>query len=302
MDWRIKAAVQRGLSAVHGDSANYFLQRRVTKALPLSDKAFQGMVSLAKKHAKNCAIYGRKQLGECRFFEFGAGWDMVVPLTLSSLGVMSQTVIDLKPLAKPELIDDTATRLELPRTAGASQGLSAREVLAHFQVDYRAPCDARQTPFADREFDCITSTDVLEHVPEGDIPAVLKECHRILSDDGLMSVRIDYNDHYAYFDPKISYINFLRYTDRHWHIWNSSLHFQNRLRHSDYEAMITEAGFGIVREDVDAPRAQEVEASDHLELAPRFRSYEAEDLLLQNSFLVLKKVSAGAVGGPTGEG
>jgi SAM-dependent methyltransferase len=156
-------------------------------------------------------------------------------------------------------------------------------------ITYRAPCDARSTTLRTGSIDVITSTNTLEHIPPGDIRGILAECHRILADDGLLSFQIDYEDHYSFFDRRISGYNFLRYSDAAWRVWNPDLHYQNRLRHRDYREMIEAAGFEILDEHRRDGDAVERAALRALRLAPRFHGYREDELAVLNSSMVLRK-------------
>jgi ubiquinone/menaquinone biosynthesis C-methylase UbiE len=46
----------------------------------------------------------------------------------------------------------------------------------------------RMLPFADRSFDLVVTNDVLQHVPEGDVPASLAELRRVLDPTGALLV------------------------------------------------------------------------------------------------------------------
>src|SRR5205823_13839725 len=85
-----------------------------------------------------------------------------------------------------------------------------------YGIDYRAPCDAKKTGLPSLSVDYITSTSTLEHIPPEAIRLILRECYRVLRDRGVISLLIDYNDHYTYSDHKISVYNFLRYSDWVW--------------------------------------------------------------------------------------
>lgn len=50
-----------------------------------------------------------------------------------------------------------------------------------------ARCDVQKLPYADRSFDAIFSTDVFEHVM--DVPAMLRELHRVLQPGGSLITR-----------------------------------------------------------------------------------------------------------------
>ena len=171
----------------------------------------------------------------------------------------AQIVVDRTPHVRGALVDDVASRLAgragdfgLPpeRMAQALaecrrfDGIEAKA--ACFGISYRAPCDACATGLDDSSVDCVTSTSTFEHVPAEDIGPILAECHRILRPGGVASFIIDYGDHYAYFDRSLTRYNFLGYSERHWRLYNSALQYQNRLRHSEYVALVRRSGFDIV--------------------------------------------------------
>src|SRR5687768_5015411 len=99
-DFRAKAAVQLALSYLPGGARlNGLFQRRITRALPSSDDQFRDMVENGARHLSYLRGHLRRPLSECTFYEFGAGWELVVPLTLYCAGVDKQIVIDLRPNA-----------------------------------------------------------------------------------------------------------------------------------------------------------------------------------------------------------
>ena len=165
-------------------------------------------------------------------YEFGAGWDMIVAIAMARAGVRRHVVVDIRALARPELIADTARRLAVELSAAST----LIEQLAGLGIEYRAPCDARATGLPAHSIDLVHSTDTLEHIPQRDVMPILRECARILRPGGIASFRIDYKDHYSYFDPRRGRFAFLAASPRAWRLASPSLHFQNRLRHCDYIA------------------------------------------------------------------
>ncbi len=102
-----------------------------------------------------------------------------------------------------------------------------------------------------------------------------------------MSFQIDYMNHYSYFDPSISAYNFLRFDDRAWRRYNPSLHFQNRLRHTQHLALLDDAGSAVVEELPSLGDDADVELLRRLPLAPPFRGSALDDLAVRASRLVL---------------
>jgi len=104
MNWRWKALVQLTLSVVPGgEHLNYFFQTYVTKTLPTSDAEFVAHVSYAKKHIGAINRHYDRPIGEATFYEFGAGWDMIIPLAFYGLGVEYQILVDIRNLLRPAL-------------------------------------------------------------------------------------------------------------------------------------------------------------------------------------------------------
>ncbi|MFP5377828.1 MAG: class I SAM-dependent methyltransferase [Acidimicrobiia bacterium] len=302
-DWRTKAALQRVLSSVPGGARlNYLLQRHVTHGVPISDGRLRAAVGSARAHLDAFSGHAvpMTPAGEATFFEFGAGWDLHVAITLYALGVGSQVVVDRTPHARPDLVDDVAARLARDEAldeaaharlrsgaGGASTRRTARQKASAFGITYLAPADARATELASGCVDCVTSTSTLEHIPRADIGPILRECRRILRPGGVASFVIDYSDHYSHFDRSITPFNFLRYSERRWRRYNSSIQFQNRMRHSEYVDMFRATGFEIVHDSalVDEGRLAELRS---VPLAAEFTRFELADVARTGAHVVLR--------------
>ena len=64
---------------------------------------------------------------------------------------------------------------------------------------------------------------------------------------GILSLLIDYSDHYSHTDQHITSGNFLRYSDKEFKKYNNSLLFQNRLRHYHYIDIFKNLKFKILK-------------------------------------------------------
>jgi SAM-dependent methyltransferase len=291
MRWLAKAALQRSLGALpQGERLNYVFQRRVLRSLPAGDAALRRKFSRALQHL---GVYREHGPGvgpaEACFYEFGAGWDLAIPLAYAMLGVGRQVLVDIRPSARLELVNDSIAsferlRAELEAEAGrelrplGGPMLALKELEPRFGIRYLAPCDARDTGLPAGSIELVTSTDTCEHIPEADLAAIFRECRRLLRPGGVFSCRIDLQDHYAYFDPGLSRYNFLRFSDRAWRLVNSPLHYQNRLRSPDYMRLVREAGFEILVERPSGPSEDGLAELEALPLAPRFRGYGPDEL------------------------
>jgi SAM-dependent methyltransferase len=198
-------------------------------------------------------------------------------------------LVDIRPSARVELVNDTIASLERLRPELEQQaGRELRplgdpiadlgELEQRLGIRYLAPCDARDTGLPEGSVDFVSSTDTCEHIPGDDLALIFLECHRLLRPGGAFSCRIDLQDHYAYFDRSLSRYNFLRYSDRTWSVVNSPLHYQNRLRSPDYLRLVRDAGFELVVERPSGPSDDGRAELRSLPLAERFRGYSEDDL------------------------
>jgi hypothetical protein len=297
MTWKLKALMHNVMPLIPGgDRCHFWIQRHVTKKIPRTEQRFLHAVSTAEKHIDSFLHHSETPLHDARFYEFGAGWDLVTQLTFFALGVDRQIIVDLKPLLRAELANDSATRIRnlkghsFKRVPAKTIGKDVvNDLRAHYGIEYFAPYDARSTLLPDSSVDCITSTETIAHIPEQDLKSILTECGRILKLGGIMSMHTNYDDLYSFFDPRISAYNFLKYSDTQWHLFNPAQHFQNRLRHSDYLRLFTDLGLEIMEENKKCATPQDFKCLSGLRLAPKFQGYALEDLAIHGAHFVVRR-------------
>lgn len=306
MNWKIKALLMDIFSCVpFGAHLHYGMQRHITKSLPSSDAMFAKIVGQAKRHVEAFERNHRGKIEEASFYEFGAGWELGIPLSFYCLGVRKQTVIDIRSNLRVDLVNATIDTL---RRVGENLGLhrfperclptgsrqaGIRALQEWYGIQYMAPCDARNSGLREGSFDFISSSSTMEHIPAVDIPPVLKECRRLLKEDGVMSFLIDYKDHYSYCDQAIGPFNFLRYSVDWWKLYSPSLYYQNRMRHCDYGGMFSREKLGVLEEEIIEPSEAELQPLRALVLDPMFRTrYTFEELSHCGAHVVLSKKAA----------
>jgi hypothetical protein len=284
MKWILKAFLQRtiGVLPAH-ERINYFFQKKITKNLPVTDVTFDEKIELA---AQRVDLFRRFSNGitvqKARFLEFGAGWDLIGPLAMSMLGVQNQILLDITSHLRFELIMNALDRLRkhsirFKEITGQEPLLfsgiveNKNDLLRLFGIDYRAPLDAASTGFKSGSIDFISTNSTLEHIPASELRAIMQESFRILAPGGLMCHFIDLKDHYSYFDTSISKYHFLKFSKFWWSFYNSSLHYQNRLRLPEYQALIAEAGFEILYEEIDSASEKELSDLRLLNIHPDFK-------------------------------
>jgi SAM-dependent methyltransferase len=300
MNWRIKALTQLGFSITpFGEQLNYLAQRHVTRSLPMSEQELRSLAFAAAQQLSVFARYSAVPLEKGVFYQFGAGWDLAMPLVLWAMGVEHQILIDRRRLLRPAGLKHTldqlrrvGSELQLSRRPASSAGGNfsdlSRMLREHYGIDYRAPIEAWCTGIPSDSVDFIIAFNTLEHIPATAIGPILQECRRVLKPDGLIAFKIDYQDHYSYSDSRVSVYNFLRYPDWQWKIFNPALHYQNRLRHRDYIALFRRANFDVLEENRIEPTADDLEQVGALKLAEQFQSYRRAELAVRGALVILR--------------
>lgn len=303
MRWVVKAAIQNSLAYVpKGREINHLLQRKLTGSLPGDDEYFRLKARKAGWHFGALERHVTRANGRVRLFEFGAGWDLVGPLIYYALGVDEQVVIDLAVNLKLDLVEcsirqyallrsELETALGRPlRSLGDAVVRSTQELDDRFGIRYIAPCDASDTGLPSDSVDFVSSTGVLQHVPEQQLRPILEECRRLLRPSGVLSCHIDMQDGFAEFDHTLSQYNFLKFSDRTWALVNSPFYYQNRLRARDYVALVKGAGFDVVEREDHWPSAEQVAQLRKLRLASRLRTYSIEEVaVIQMSVVAVNR-------------
>ena len=264
MNWKAKAFAFNTFDRMPlGREAYYFVQRHVTKTVPrvLSPTAYTARWFLEHSKVLEHHSLGRG-LGAMSLFEFGAGWDLYGNCVAWCLGVERQTVYDLTRWAKPDQINIVLKHLQNEPPPGAvrvpaamlpTSGPFEAGLKRSYGISYVAPNDAGATGLPSGSFDVVCTTSVLEHIPPDQIARIMKECHRLLPSGAVMSHVVDYSDHFAHSDPMITPYNFLSMDDKTWRRFNPGIHFQSRLRHSDYAKLFETAGFRVLSARCEQP-------------------------------------------------
>jgi hypothetical protein len=223
---------------------NYLAQKYLrggsfsTSAAKMNTK-YERAVEILEKFKK----YSQKPLSDAVFFEYGAGWDLFIPMIISSFGTGKIYCTDINLLPKSDILNDSFQHVK--RLADKDQTIftnvplftnkNFRTILQkYFRIDYQAPIDARQLSHLDNSIDCIFANGVNANVPQNILIDIVKECHRILDPNGIVSFKQSYADQWSYIDKSISQYNYLRYSEKQWKKYCPPINYQNRLRHKDY--------------------------------------------------------------------
>jgi SAM-dependent methyltransferase len=299
--------VQQALSVTPGGrSVNYRLQRTVSHRLPRRGADFDRHAQTAARHLRALGqVRAEVDRAGLRCYEFGAGWDLIGPIAMWSLGVNHQTLVDIRPNVKLDLVTDTIRRFarerirlegvlgDALRTPGEDPVTSLPQLASRFGITYLAPQNAQAPGLPDQSVDLVCSTFTLEHLPAAEIAGILAATRRTLAPGGVVSCLIDMHDHYIYSDPHLSAYNFLRYPSWLWRLLNPPLGWQSRLRHSEYLELFAQAGYEIVADDAQRPDEAAVRALARMHVARQFRGLDLIDLGTTATHLVARLAGDG---------
>lgn len=302
MNWLAKVAVQRAIAVLPAsETVNYLFQTRVSRRLPIGDAGVRKKFERALSHLRAYREHGpARPEGDALFYEFGAGWDLAVPLAYAQLGLGRQLLVDIRPNLRFEQVNASIESLGRQREAleeeaggplrdlGTPDVGSLLELERRFGIAYLAPRDARATGLEDDSVDFVSSTNTLEHIPAVDLLPILRECARLVRSDGALSFRIDMQDHASYTHSRLGPHHFLRYSDAVWALLNSPIEYQNRLRLPDYRRLFMEADLDVVDEQVTRATEEQLAALEGLPVAPRFRPLPPEELAARALAVVLR--------------
>jgi SAM-dependent methyltransferase len=233
--WKIKSAIFSIIDRFHLYRTLYFLQKHITKRSGIDIPSPSESWVYHLKHLK--------ALSNPTLLEFGAGHNLAQNIYLSQ-AAQKQIVVDFYRMFDAGLCDRAANQISKFADIEYCEILSEQD-LSKYAIEYRAPLNIAFSGFEDDVFDICVSTNTLEHIPREQIISIFQELKRIIKPSGLLSSVIDYSDHYSHTDKRISPANFLKYSEAEYTKYNHQCHYQNRLRHYDYEQLFSALGFEI---------------------------------------------------------
>ncbi|MBI2929404.1 MAG: class I SAM-dependent methyltransferase [Verrucomicrobia bacterium] len=306
-NWMIKSAVQRVISGLPRSHAwNGLFQRYVTRGLDLGIGEFEAKLNACRKHFENYRHFSPRPRAGFRALELGTGWFPILPVGLHLCGASEIWTFDIAPLLRdftfkqtlllfceydqkgalhkflPAARPERITNLHGSVARAAEQAPEALLKALNIHVLVR---DARQTGLPSKSIDLVFSNVVLEHIPRAELADLFAEVRRVCADEAVISHYVGMADQYASFDRSITPFNFLKYPASRWRLLDNPIIPQNRLRISDYRSLLQEAGCSIVKE---LHTSGSTEALRQVKLAPEFRKYSQEDLLVLFAWIVAR--------------
>ena len=145
-----------------------------------------------------------------------------------------------------ELVDSEREKLLETKKLRSRVKIKNLKDLEDYGIYYIAPYDATKIHLSDKSIDACISTNT-EHIPKFDIILLFSELYRKLKDEGIVSLIVDYTDHYAHTDNNISLLNFKVFTFNGNDI--TIKYIFSRLRHYEYINILKDR-FRIIKEDL----------------------------------------------------
>jgi SAM-dependent methyltransferase len=293
----IKAAIQGTASLLPGaERWDAILKRRVSD---IKISTLKRKIERCRSHLAHYERHRGTVKSRPRILELGTGWFPILPVAFAMAADADVVTVDnADHLTAPHVrrtirsIIDAASQgllegVDPERLTAAVDALrgparSVDDLLAGMRVT-RLVADATSLALPDGSFDLLVSNNTLEHIPGEVIRAILRRFRALAADGAVMSHWIDMTDHYMGFDPSIGPYNFLKYSSGAWRLFNNRLHYQNRLRISDYRTLHESAGWRILEEEESA---HDPAALKDVRVAPEFMRYSDEDLLVYEAWIV----------------
>ena len=276
--WKLKSTIFLLIDIFNVPKLLYFLQKYLTR------RSRVGLLPISEIWHSHVDAISQCDNAET-LFEFGAGKNLAQNFYLSAF-VKNQIVVDLHEMLDFDLVEMSRSILSQEINLRAEGAIKHKSDLLKYGIDYRAPYDAAKTGFSNCSIDVCVSTATLEHIPKENIKAIFLELSRILKDNGVVSTRIDYSDHYAHTDSSISLLNYLNYSLHDWKKYNHSCHYQNRLRHYEYIEIFENCGFKVLSEQL---HYDEIVIDE--KIRQKFKGFP-ESWAATSGHVVLKKKSA----------
>lgn len=301
--WWLKASAQRAISLLpYRHWWNEQFQLYFTKSMALSSSSFEQRVVACERHLQHYAKCTQGSPSGLRILEIGTGWHPIIPLGLYLAGAREIWTYDVAPLLRLEQIQTTvdwylryaetgtlfkllpslrADRLEQLRAQKFPAGQKAPALLQPLGIRVVLDSKAIDELPAD-SIDLLVSYVVLEYLTVEQLRRLFRDYRRLGGDHCVMSHFVDMQDQFAYFDQRLSPINFLRFSEMVWRCIRSPLLPLNRLRLSDYVAILADCGYQTTTE---VTRTAGFEAISRIPLAAVYRKYDTDDLLALTAWL-----------------
>tara|TARA_B100001123_G_C15061807_1_gene927913 strand:- start:114 stop:959 length:846 start_codon:yes stop_codon:yes gene_type:complete len=275
IDWKLKSYIYRILYFFKLDKTLFFIQKKITKRSKVK-------IGEIKFYWSNHLQY-LKNFNSEKILEFGAGKSLEQNIYLSykSNSKFDQTLIDVSSMIDLNLFNKASEQIsKLLNVTRKPFVKSIEDIKKFYNITYFAPCNIDEITKKNIIFDACISSASLEHFPKNALDNTFAALKKTIKKNGIISVAIDYSDHYSHTDNSIGHLNFLQFSDSVWEKYNTPFLFQNRFRHQNYRELFSKLGYEIVSEVKGKPGIPPKFIDD------KFDSANKETYLLWGLFLL----------------
>jgi hypothetical protein len=300
MNWRLKVAGFKALSALPGGKAFYrFAQKQITGSIRPTQARVNQKIEVGIRYFNWLREHGyRENLDGGIHLDFGAGWHPTIPLLFYSFGIDRQFLFDISPLLDSELVQQTLAaflsivgeprwphRERLRRLPPPIRNRPWNDYLRELGIEYCAPYGPGWPTVAEN-VSVVSSTQVLLYIPKPILEDCFAQIYTALGSGGVFLATVDLRNLVA---GGHNY-NHLRYPNEVWDRWvNSPLMSYNRMRAAEYSELLQEAGFSLAGFDVEPATPEDFIALDKIPVAPCFQRYSREELGAKHLFFAARK-------------
>ena len=275
INWKLKALLYKVFETFKLNKTLYFVQRHITGRAKIQ---FTKLDPHWERHAKSI------QEKNCNtILEVGAGKSLEQNIYLSykSNSKFDQTLIDVSSMIDLNLFNKASEQIsKLLNVTRKPFVKSIEDIKKFYNITYFAPCNIDEITKKNIIFDACISSASLEHFPKNALDNTFAALKKTIKKNGIISVAIDYSDHYSHTDNSIGHLNFLQFSDSVWEKYNTPFLFQNRFRHQNYRELFSKLGYEIVSEVKGKPGIPPKFIDD------KFDSANKETYLLWGLFLL----------------
>jgi SAM-dependent methyltransferase len=292
-----KIAAQHALSPSFMRPVYAFAQHHVTRSIIVEPQGVQQKVEVGLMYLDRVEAAGLPSLLTAGpILDYGAGHFLGIPLLYARLGAREQIAVDVVRSAGAPIVYDMVREMNrvnlaprparhLPEPADQEVG----EYLKLLGIRYQAPITI-PLPLSAESIATVLCTQVLYYPPRAHVLAIFAEAARVLRPGGVFLGTTHLYDPYWSFDRSLSRFNFLRYSTSTWERWfNSELMACNRLRASDFRALLQSLPLEPIIWDATAPTRHDLQELDRIKVHPEFANYERSDLACPELFFVVRK-------------
>lgn len=151
-------------------------------------------------------------------------------------------------------------------------------------LEYVIEREGRLHVFEDNFFDCVLSSDVLEHVGRERVPQVIEDFHRILKPGGYSIHHIGLGDHLAHYDRSESKKRYLSFSSKTWKLlFENGVQYFNRLQGPEWLDLFGNNGFRLLDTKSSSTNIQ------GLRFASQYQGYDEQDLACTRLTIIHRK-------------